>query len=182
MKDVLDDDFELLTQGIHRLRLKASEVRPKRHSHAELHELLGQCMVMCERAEKLGCLDLLKEQATSQLKGRNRSYFESTADVYLVVGRLVFEGEKRRDAAWRYTAVMREASKRGIAGADLPKWLQSNGGLNALFRARGDGPKAGQTKTIFLNTPVDVPSVGGEITLTLKRCPTGFFDVVGAGE
>lgn len=176
MRDLQHDDVESIFVDLDALRLEAEEIRPKRRAHAELHELIGRCLLLCERAEKAGCIEILKERATSRAGKRNRTYFEKSADIFLVVGRLVFEVDKGREASYRYTSVMREARKKGISGQELPAWLQKNGGLNALFRPR-NGAKAGQTKTLFLSDPVHVPA-SGEITLRLMRQPNGFFKVL----
>jgi hypothetical protein len=159
------------------IRKDAASLVPNRRDHAALYTLLGRCMVMCERIEREGSLDTVASAVRENLSGRNRAYFESGADVYLVVGRYVFEGEKRRDACWRYTATMREAAKRQIKGADLPLWLSKNGGVASLFLERPTKPRSSFVKSLHLTERIAV-TTGEPFTVQLVRRQDGKFDVV----
>jgi hypothetical protein len=157
----------------------AAQNFPKRRSDAELYRLLADCMAICERCEKEGQLERLKQEAVQRAKdrGARRAYFEAGADVYLVVGRLVFEGEKARAACWRYTSCMREAGHKGIVSGQLVGWLATNGGINALFRSRKVKARSRLTRTLHLTSAVEMPKIG-PITLTLQDNGSGFYDVL----
>lgn len=168
----------ILDAELSALRERASFFASKRRSDADLYKVLGDTMQLCERALKEGFVDTLRERLCSKpASARNRIYVERNADVYLIVGRLVFEQEKRRDACWRYTATMREAAKRGISGSSLPDWLLENGGINALFRTRKGASRTRKTKTIYLSTSVTF-EVGEVLILNLVPQPDGTFEVL----
>lgn len=154
---------------------------PKRRSDAQLYALLAECLELSLRCEREGSLEILKAEAIRQGKatGKRRAYFESTADAPLVIGRLVFEGEKRRDASWRYTACIREAIARQISPAGFVTWLTNNGGLNALFRTRKVAARSRTTRTLHLLSPVEMPKQG-VITLVLRDNGAGFYHVIEA--
>lgn len=158
-----------------KLRDRARFFVTKRRSDVELYRVLADCLSLCEECTRSGGGEELCAAVVNRPDGRR--YFEADPDIYLIVGRYVFEGEKRRDAAWRYTAVMREAAKMQISGANLAAWLSENGGLNALFRARDVTARTSATRTLHLNQQVTVPK-DGEFTLTLRMDRRGFFDVV----
>jgi hypothetical protein len=150
----------------------------QRRRDIDLYALLAECLAACEEAQRSGLeSEVRAELATRPLNGRNRTYTEAGSDIFLVIGRYVFEPEINRAASWRYTAVIREAAKIGLASADLVDHLRANGGINALFRARPVVARSARTKTLHLNDPVEVPK-DAPFTLTLRRDSRGFFDVV----
>jgi hypothetical protein len=160
-------------------RRDAAVFIPSRRDHATLYTLLGRCMVLCERVLREGLLDTVATAVKEKASDKSRAYFERNPDVYLVVARYVFEGEKRRDACWRYTATMREAAKRQIKGADLAVWLAENGGVAALFLERPTKPRSSFVKSLHLTERIAV-TTGEPFTVQLVRRPDGKFDVVRA--
>jgi hypothetical protein len=161
---------------IESLRSRAGFFRKQRRSDGELYHLLAQCLAMCEQCDRdPGLLDALKEAHLASLEGRR--YFETGADAPLVVGRMVFGGGHGREAAWRYTACMREAQKRQIASGDLPGWLMEHGGLNALFLGRPVKSRTAATKILHLSSRIRVPK-DENFTVTLRRTERGHFDVI----
>lgn len=153
---------------------------PVRRSDAALYKLLAECLNLVNQCYlDPGLLQEVKDLAITYQKdrGAKRTYFESTADPELVVGRLVFGGEKRRDACWRYTAAMREANKRQISSENLVSWLTENGGINSLFRSRPVTKRTRETKTLFLREAVRLPK-SGLFTLVLEDDGSGFYHVI----
>jgi hypothetical protein len=159
------------------VREKARFFAGKRRSDADLYVVLSECLAICETAEAEGQTDALKQRYLRGKEGSNRRYFERDADVYLIVGRIVFEHESNRAACWRYTATMREAAKLDISAGELPGWLLANGGINALFRTRPVTARTCKTRTLHLTKAIEV-NKSGAFTVTLRRTATGFFDVV----
>ncbi len=150
----------------------------QRRKDVQLYFLLADCLAICEECERDNRTDELKAEALEYLRdgAGGRRYMEGAPDVYLIVGRYVFEREINRAACWRYTATLREAAKSQIASADLAQWLRENGGINALFKARDLAARSCKTKTLHLTSPVTVPK-DGQFTLMLMRLPNGFFEV-----
>lgn len=165
------------------LKRRASFFVSQRRKDIDLYKVLADCMMICERAVAEGMVGSLKKDFLTkrQAEATGRVYFESDPDVYLIVGRLVFEPEVNRAACWRYTATLREASKLGIKSDDLINWLRTNGGINALFKGRQVQARTARTKTLHLNTQVEVPK-DRPFTLTLRRDSRGFFDVISTQE
>lgn len=162
------------------LKSRAAFFISQRRKDIDLYQVLADCMSICERASLDGEVDRLRREFLDRQKddGR-RAYFEGDPDVYLIVGRSVFEPEVNRAACWRYTATMREAAKRQIRSGELVEWLRSSGGINALFRARPVEARTARTKTLHLNAPIEIPK-DKPFTLTLRRDDRGFFDVMNA--
>lgn len=158
------------------LREKAKAF-PVRRSDGELYGLLAAMSAMCERAEAEKRIEELRARALEYALLTGRPHFQSDADVFIVVGRLVFEGDKGREAAWRYTAALREARRRNIRSEDLARWLSENGGINALFKTRPVERRSRTTRTLHLTSGVEMPK-DREITLTLRDNGAGFYDVV----
>lgn len=163
------------------VRERACWFGKKRRSDAELYQVLAECMALCEEVERCELLDKLKEDLLkTQVKDtRNRRYIQANADVYLVVGRVIFEDGDggRRSACWRYSATLREAAKRRIDSADLARWLAQNGGVNTLFRGRPVQARTATTKTLHLNQAITALK-REPFTVTLRRDDRGFYDVV----
>lgn len=164
-------------------REKASFFVTQRRKDVELYQVLADCLAICEGVSKSGTLDELKRRFIAECKqpGR-RKYLESNADVFLVVGRFVFEKDgdsDRRACCWRYTATMREAEKRGIHSSKLVEWMRENGGINSLFRARSVEARSTQTKTLHLNQSITLQK-GRKTTITIEMKPNGFCDVLSA--
>lgn len=160
------------------LKGRAAFFISQRRKDIDLYQVLADCMAICERASLEGEVDRLRRDFLARQKDEGRrAYFEGDPDVFLIVGRSVFEPEVNRAACWRYTATMREAAKRQIRSTDLVEWLRSQGGINALFRARPVEARTARTKTLHLNEPLDVPK-DEPFTITLKRDARGFFDLV----
>lgn len=150
----------------------------QRRKDAGLYSVLADCLALCERVAGTPELERIRAATVAaQRADGKRAYFERDPDVYLIVGRAVFEPEANRAASWRYTATLREAAKRGLRSTDLVVWLKENGGINALFRGRPVEARTATTKTLHLKSPVTVPKEG-RFSLTLARDARGFFDVV----
>lgn len=164
------------------VREQASFFVTKRRRDIELYDLLSKALALCEEAEQGGHLEDLRQVLTEKNRrgDRNRTYANAGSDVYLLVGRLVFEREgdtSRRACAWRYTAAMREAHKRGVRSDGLVEWLRENGGINTLFRGRPVAARSAITKTLHLNQPIAIPK-GEPVTIRIQRDARGFFDVL----
>jgi hypothetical protein len=178
MDDPADDLLDTLFGEIEAVKRRAGFFMSQRRKDLDLYTLLSDTLTLCEQVEAGGHLEAMRRRVAAQPQaGRNRVYTEARSDVYVVVGRAVFEPELNRAASWRYSATLREAAKRQLRGAELGQWLRENGGINALFRARPVAARTARTKTLHLTTQVEVPRVG-EVTLRLRRKSNGFFDVV----
>jgi len=157
--------------------------RVVRQSQVDLYAALANALGLCEACEAEGLTDALRQEVIARgQEGGKRSYFEQSADVYLIVGRLIFsDGYGKygsRCNAWRYTATMREAHKRQIRSAGLVEWLSANGGVNALYNRRPVQARTMTRRTLHLTSPVTIEK-GKPFTLTLVSNSEGFFDVVG---
>ena len=141
--------------------------------------MLADCLSLAKICERFNLTEQLKQHIIS--KSKKRTYFEKDADVYLVVGRYMFEDTKARAACWRYTATIREAAKRQIDSGDLAQWLNDNGGINALFRERPKVQRSNKTRTLHLRSSVEV-EIDKPFTITLKSDGTGFFEVLNQKE
>ena len=153
---------------------------PKRRSDAELYGILAAMLHLCNRADQEGILEELKSAALEKekrIEGKHRAYFESGADAPLIVGRLVFAGVKRRDSVWRYTSTLRRARELQIQPQELASWLNTNGGINALFKSRQVEKRTRHTKTLNLLDQVELPKEG-LVQLTLRDNGAGFYHVV----
>ena len=172
--------LEHLRTRIAAVKGKAGFFVTQRRKDVELYGVLAECLALCETAERDGLTEALRQEVCSKpLDGRNRSYVEGQSDIFLIVGRLVFEPETARAATWRYSATLREASKAGIHSASLVDVLRSGGGINAFFRGRPVKSRTCHTKTLHLNAAIEVPK-DADFTVTLRRDARGFFDVVSA--
>lgn len=157
------------------LRRRASFFVSQRRKDLQLYRVLADVYALCATCS---AQDVEAFRAAVIDRAGRRAYFESDADVFLVVGRYVFESpDRRRDAAWRYTAAMREASKRQIRPSDFAGWLAVNGGINALFKTRPVESRTACTRTLSLTEAVTVPK-DGSFTLTLRRTSVGAFEVL----
>ena len=157
---------------------KAGFFVTQRRRDIDLYAMLAETLAVCERVEAEGLEDALREDiAQRDRDGRNRTYVERNSDVYVLVGRFVFEPELNRAASWRYSATLREAAKAGLRSGELADWLRENGGINALFRARPVAARTARTKTLHLNAQVEVPK-GRPFQIRLQRDKKGFFDVL----
>ena len=161
------------------LQDRADQLIRARRKDADLYKLLADCLHVCEQATATGGVDNLKNEfiARRRAETARRVYFEKDADVYLIIGRIVFDPKKNREAGWRYTATLREAAKRGITADQLPTYLATNGGINSLFKTRPVAARSITTKVLHLNTPVQITK-DTIFTLTLSRDPRGFFNVI----
>ncbi|MBA4282018.1 hypothetical protein [Ralstonia sp.] len=178
---MLDGSFHsTFRQDVAALKSRAAFFISQRRKDVDLYQVLADCLAICERAELSGEVEALRGEhlAAERARGK-RAYFEQGADVFLIVGRAVFEPEVNRAASWRYTATLREAAKRQIRSVELVEWLREQGGINALFKARPVEARTARTKTLHLNAQVEVPK-DGPFTLTLRRDARGFFDVLEA--
>ena len=169
-------------QRMQTLKAKAGFFVTQRRRDIDLYALLAETLAVCEIVQREKLEESLRRAvAARQSDDKNRSYIEQGSDVFVVVGRFVFEPEINRAASWRYSATLREASKRGLRSTNLVEWLRANGGMNALFRARPVRARTARTKTLHLNTQVEVPKTG-PFTLTLRRDQRGFFDVLAGAD
>lgn len=164
------------------LKSRAAFFVSQRRRDIDLYKVLADCMLICQRAALNGFVDqMVAAHLAAERASGKRAYFEQGGDIYLVIGRCVFEPEINRAAAWRYIATMREAANRQILPDQLVTWLRENGGINALFRARPVTARTAQTKTLHLTSAVTVPK-DSPFQLTLQRSDRGFFDVIAAPE
>lgn len=156
---------------------------PVRRSDKELYGLLAAALHMSNRAEREGLVPELKEEVVQRAKSRGakRPHFQGDTDGPLVVCRLLFEGDKGREASWRYTATLRRATEKQIRPSDLVEWLTTNGGINALFKTRDVEKRTRMTKTLHLLDSVELPKTG-EFTITLRDNGAGFYHVISTGE
>ena len=167
-----------LMQRVRAAKERAGFFLSQRRKDLDLYGLLADTLAICEHVESHGLLDVFRGQvAAAPANGRNRVYAEAGSDVFVVVGRAVFEPEINRAASWRYSATMREAAKRGLRSDGLAEWLRGHGGINALFRARPVKARTARTKTLHLTSQIEV-SKDEVFTLRLRRRANGFFDVV----
>jgi len=167
-----------LNTRVDAIKEKAGFFMAKRRKDRELYAVLAETLSLCEEVEKNGLQETFRVQIAAQAKAdRNRVYAERKSDVYIVVGRAVFEPELNRGSSWRYCSAMREAAKRDISGTDLAGWLGENGGVKTLFEGRGVLAKAVTTRTLHLNKSVQV-SRTEPFMLTLQMDHRGFFNVV----
>jgi hypothetical protein len=150
-----------------------------RRKDLALYAMLAEALSVCEQVEAEGLEEALREDiAQRAVHGKNRSYVERNVDIYVVVGRFIFEPEINRAAAWRYCATLREAAKAGLRSDDMELWLRENGGINALFKSRPVKARTARTKTLHLNQQIEIPK-GRAFTIRIARDHRGFFDVVG---
>lgn len=174
---MLDGSAQGIFDRIDRAKSRAGFFITQRRRDVDLYGLLAECLTACEEIEAGGLIETVRQRvAEKPTNGRNRTYAEASSDVFVVVGRYVFEPEMNRVASWRYSATIREAAKAGIRGADLVGWLRENGGINALFKGRPVNARTARTKTLNLNQQIEVPK-DAPFTLTLQRDHRGFFDV-----
>lgn len=166
---------------------------PIRRKDGKLYHLLAECLTICEEVISAGMFEELRQLARVSVNerrprgevtraesnnGKGRSYVEANSDAFILVCRYVLAGVDERNSSYRYATTLREASKRGIAGADLVAWLADNGGVNALYRPTTIND-ANQTRQLYLNQRITFPREG-EFTITLRHDGKGFFDVVTA--
>lgn len=67
--------------------------------------------------------------------------------------------------------------KRQLKPENLPQFLRTQGGLNALYLRRPLTRTSVRTKVLHLTESVEIPK-DGEITLALKRTPENTFEVL----
>ena len=134
---------------------EAVSSRVVRQSQIDLYAALANALGLCEACEAEGLTDALRQEVIARgQEGGKRSYFEQSADVYLIVGRQ-------------------------IRSAGLVEWLSANGGVNALYNRRPVQARTMTRRTLHLTSPVTVEK-GKPFTLTLVSNGQGFFDVVEA--
>lgn len=161
------------------LQERASVIAANRHSDAKLYAILADCMDLA-----VLCLDPEKEKelrslagALPPLPGKKRHYIEKGSDIYQLVARYVFHGEKVSANINRYAITLRAAKERQIQGNDLAEWLARNGGINALYLSRPLVRTTVRTKCLRLTTQIEVPK-DKEFTITLRRTPENAFEVL----
>jgi len=170
--------LDALEGRINSLKKNASFFINQRRRDVDLYSLLAEALRVCEYVEEQGLHALLRDRVASRsIDGKKRSYVERNSDVFVLVGRAIFEPEINRSASWRYSATLREASKYGLTSNDLVEWLKEYGGINALFRTRPVNSRTADTKTLHLTSSITVPKYE-EFTITLRRNDKGYFDVI----
>jgi hypothetical protein len=167
---------------------------PIRRKDGKLYHLLAECLTICEEVQAAGMFEELRQLARVSVNerkprgtvaraesnnGKGRNYVEANSDAYILVCRYVLAGVDERNSSYRYATTLREASRRGIAGADLVGWFGENGGVNALYRPTTMKADTNQTRQLYLNQRITFPREG-EFTITLRHDGKGFFDVVTA--
>ncbi|MCP1200096.1 hypothetical protein [Notoacmeibacter sp. MSK16QG-6] len=174
----LPPHLDAVRQRIDAAKKNAKFFMARRRRDGKLYQLLAETLAICEYVAANDLLEAVRaEIAAKDRNGRNRTYAEKNSDLYLVVGRSVFEPEMNREGSWRYSVTLREAARRQIRSGDLAAWLSENGGVNTLFKGRGVLASASTTKTLHLNQPVEVRQ-GVDITLRLRMDHRGFFNVI----
>jgi hypothetical protein len=164
------------------LENRASFFRSERRKDVELYTLLADCMWLADvvRAEnrEAEITERLKDKLRRQTN-RSRVYVEKASDVYTVIGRLVFQepGDPPGGTAWRSAVAMREAVKRGIKPGEFVEFCRTQGGIDVLVRQRNNKATRMQVKVLHLTEPVTIEP-HGTVTLTLRRDPRGYFDVI----
>ena len=163
------------------LRTEASSIVARRSSDSTLYTLLGHCLEACEHcrrdpAEEAALRALVRDMPA---RGRNRVYVNRSSDVYQLVCRYVFDGDKHTANTNRYAITIRLAAERQIAGSALPGWLGQNGGVNALYMRRPLLQTVVRTKCLHLEQQITVPKAGA-FTLTLRRSPENTYFVEAA--
>jgi hypothetical protein len=172
--------LNVLEDRISTLKRSASFFINQRRRDVDLYALLAEALKVCEYVEEHNIHESLRDRVYSRSSKDKRSYVEKNSDVFVLVGRAIFEPEINRSASWRYSATLREASKLGLTSDDLIEWLKKNGGINALFKARPVNSLTAETRTLHLNDSITVPKYE-EFTITLRRDSRGFFDVIRVG-
>lgn len=165
---------------------------PIRRKDGKLYALLAECLSICEEVIRDGMFEELRQMTRVSVderrprgevtraesnNGKGRRYVEAGSDAYILVARYVLAGVDGRNSHYRYAHTLREAGKRGIAGADLAQWLTENGGVNALYRPTTMKSPLNQTRQLYLNQRIKFPREGA-FTITLRHDGKGFFDVV----
>lgn len=168
---------------------------PIRRKDGKLYALLAECLTICEDVKANGEEETLRElvRVSPDCKtpeiwgagltrdagnaGRGRRFAYANSDAFILVCRYVLADVDGRNSHYRYAVTLREAARRGIAGADLAGWLDANGGVNALYRPTTMKSDANQTRQLYLNQRITFPREG-EFTITLRHDGKGFFDVV----
>lgn len=179
----MTEAFDLFKTSLDGMRDKARFFVTQRRKDIELYALLADCLALCEEAVRGNFVEQIRQQVLARSSGRKvgRCYFEQGADPALVIGRYVFdEDRKNRVNSWRYVVALREASKQGIGSGALVDWLRGHGGINTLFKRREVEARSVRTKTLHLNQQVECPK-GAPFTITLLRDERGFFDVITEG-
>ena len=156
--------------------------RHKQRATDELYRVLTDCLQIAEicldDAEEWRVLDcLIKELPT--LPGKNRSYVESSSDVYQRVCRFMFHGEEHTANTNRYAHCLREAARRGIDSKKL-LWELRNGGVNKFFLKR-PGARVNvevTTKCLHLNKTI-THGKNMKFMLQLRREEDGVYTVLG---
>lgn len=140
----------------------------QKKSSLALYDVLGSCMALCERCERdpaerdeIG--RLFAEQPHQNVKGR---WVEKGSDIYVLVCRFIFTDTDRTNAM-RYACALREASKMQIGSRDLPTWLGTEGGINALYFRRPLDARTVKTRTLRLAATIAV-SRDDAFRLTLR--------------
>ena len=173
-----EDSLREFDNKVALIKGRASFFMAKRRKDAELYQVIAESMRLCEIVTDKGLVEAVKQRVIDKgAKTKKRSYFEKESDVYLIVGRYVFEPEISREASWRYTATMREAARHGLTSETVVEWLSKNGGVNGLFRTRNKKSRNTKIKTLHLDRPVHFHE-DRPFTVTLKRMPNGFFEVI----
>ncbi|MFA9231836.1 MAG: hypothetical protein ACEQSU_13995 [Microgenomates group bacterium] len=170
---------------------------PIRRKDGKLYALLAECLAICESVKASAQEPELRELVRVRVNhktpenwgkglprdagnaGRGKRFAYAASDAFILVCRYVLADVDGRNSHYRYAATLREAAGRGIAGADLVRWLRENGGVNALYRPTTMKSAAYQTRQLYLNQRITFPR-SGEFTLTLRHDGKGFFDVVTA--
>lgn len=116
----------------------------------------------------------LRTMVAEQPRGdHNRRYVENGSDVFSRVCRYVFARTNHTNVC-RYAHVLREAEKAQITPADLPDWLKSNGGVNALYYRRPLNQAEVATKVLRLTERIEFPR-DRDFTITLRWTSHNMF-------
>lgn len=170
-----------LRQMLDEARVMAADTGlPVRRKDAALYGLIAACLGICERVDREGLQDELREAVRVSVDirgagnaGRGRRFAMFESDVYILVARYVMAADQRNNP-YRYAAAMREAAKRQIRSDALVDWLAEHGGVRALVL---QVPKRRTIRVLHLTEAVEyLPGV--PLNLSLMATPIGTFQVL----
>lgn len=152
-----------------------------RNGRQALYDALGTCAVICRVCSfEAEAYEELRTLIAAQPRGdQNRRYVERGSDVYTRVCRYVFVNTNHTNVC-RYAHTLREAEKVQIKPQDLSGWLNTNGGVNALYYRRPLHEAEVATKVLRLTRKIVFPR-NETFTLTLRWTQENTFEPLQVG-
>ncbi len=159
------------------LRLRC-EGAIKRNSDFALYGVLAGILQLCEM-DASAHSELREECKNKQLvTDKNRTYFETKSDIFIVACRYVFNNEKKYANISRYATSLRIASEdKGVTSENLVTYLSKNGGINALYLSRPMIRTTVKTKCLRLANEITVDK-NKEFTIRLIRLSDNTYKVL----